>query len=284
MNELYQNIGISKQGVHAYAQRQKVLDNQLENLVLRVDKLRKQHPGCGVESMYYKLEPDFIGRDKFIDVFMKLGYRIKRKRNYYRTTYSSNHYYPNLIEGMKINAPSTVWQSDITYIKVGDRFYYAVFIIDVYTRKIVGHKVSDHMRATANIEALQLALKSHEAPQVHHSDRGSQYTYSDYVSTLKKLGTKISMGLCAQDNAYAERINRTVKEEFIDYWKPRNYIHLVRSVSKAVNYYNQERNHSNLNRQSPNEFIAHWNKLNDDDRPILTIFDNNYLFKPVNLI
>lgn len=284
MNSLYQTIGISKQGVHACAKRQKAFENQIASLMLEAERLREEHPGCGVESMYYKLEPNFIGRDRFIDIFMELGFRVKRKINYHRTTYSSKFYYPNLIEGMEINAPSKIWQSDITYIRVGSRFYYAVFIIDVYTRKIVGHKISDHMRATANIEALHMALEGHEAPQVHHSDRGGQYIASDYINLLKQSGTRISMGLCAQDNAYAERINRTIKEEFIDHWKPKNYKQLVKVVDKAVEYYNEHRNHKNLQRLSPNKFIELWDNLSEKDKPILTIFDNNYLFKPVNLI
>ena len=90
-----------------------------------------------------------------------------------------------------------------------------MFIIDVYTKKIVGYAVSDHMRATANVKALQMALNTHITPEFHHSDRGSQYNYGEYVTILKRAGTKISMALKAQDNAYAERINRTIKDEYL---------------------------------------------------------------------
>ena len=60
---------------------------------------------------------------------------------------------------MQVNRPSMIWQSDITYIPIGDKHYYAVFIIDVYSKKIVGYKVSDNMRAQANMDALHMALK-----------------------------------------------------------------------------------------------------------------------------
>ena len=109
---------MTKQSVHQYAYRQVVFDKQVSDLIQQVDKLRKEHPGCGVEKMYDILKPSFIGRDRFIEVFMQLGYRIKRKRNYMRTTYASNRFYPNLIKGLSIDSPSTVWQSDITYIRV----------------------------------------------------------------------------------------------------------------------------------------------------------------------
>ncbi|MEL7006951.1 MAG: DDE-type integrase/transposase/recombinase, partial [Bacteroidota bacterium] len=185
--------------------------------------LRKEHPGCGVEKMYYALKPDFIGRDRFIDTFMAMGYRIVKHKNYRRTTRAGSMYYPNLIQGLQVRAPSTVWQSDITYIRIGERYHYAVFIIDVYTKKIVGYQVSDHMRAKANMLALKKALKGNRPPVIHHSDRGSQYTYKGYINLLTSKECRISMAESAQNNAYAERINRTIKEEYLKSWKPVSY-------------------------------------------------------------
>lgn len=274
MNQLYNTIGISKQAIHQYAKRQVVFDQQLEQLMLEADELRMEHPGCGVEKMYITLKPDFIGRDRFIDTFMDLGYRIRRKKNYRRTTFASNIYYPNLIKGMPVRSPSTVWQSDITYIDVDDKYYYAVFILDVYTRKIVGYQVSDHMRATANIKALTMALKDHQAPTIHHSDRGSQYSYKDYISLLKLNGCSISMGLTAQDNAYAERINRTIKEEYLNYWKPQNFLQLRRYVKRAVENYNNKRIHKSLGYLTPLQFELNWPLLKIKNRPLMTIFNN----------
>ena len=195
MNLLYETIGISKQAVHQYFKRQAVFDKKISQLIIEADELRSEHPGCGVEKMYFTLRPRFIGRDRFIDLFMEIGYRIKRNKNYRRTTYSSNIYYPNLIKGMIINSPSTIWQSDITYIEVKGKFYYAVFIIDVYTRIIVGYQVSDNMRATANIKALKMALKEHAPPRIHHSDRGSQYIYGKYIELLKDNNCWLSSNL-----------------------------------------------------------------------------------------
>ena len=191
MNRLYDVIGISKQAVHQYAHRQALFDQHMEQLVMESDELRKDHPGCGVEKMYYTLRPDFLGRDRFVDTFMDLGFRVRRNKNYRRTTISSKDYYPNLIKGLAVTCPGTVWQSDITYIQVKDKFYYAVFIIDVYSKKIVGYQVSNHMRATANVKALQMALKIYQAPKIHHSDRGSQYTYTEYIELLSQHGCSI---------------------------------------------------------------------------------------------
>ena len=274
MNKLYKTIGVSKQAVYQYAKRQHIFDNKLSNLMTEAEELRDEHPGCGVEKMYDALKPDFIGRDRFVDTMMELGFRVKRKKNYKRTTIASKIYYPNLIKGMEVNRPSQIWQSDITYIPVGGKHYYAVFIIDVYTKKIVGYQVSDHMRATANVKALQMALNKHPPPKIHHSDRGGQYIYKDYISLLKKQGSQISMALSAQDNAYAERINRTIKEEYIDHWKPKTFSELKRFVKRAVIQYNNIRPHNNLEKRSPIEFENLWSTMKDNNKPKLTIFNN----------
>lgn len=279
MNELYNTIGISKQAVIQYQKRQLIFDDKILILLKEAEILRKEHPGCGVEKMYNTLKPDFIGRDRFIDLFMDLGFRLKKKRNYRRTTYASSIYYPNLIKGMKVFAPSMVWQSDITYIYVDERFYYAVFIIDVYTKKIVGYQVSNHMRATANVKALKMALGSNRAPIIHHSDRGGQYIYKEYIRVLNDNKSQISMALSAQDNAYAERINRTIKEEYLDYWKPNSFDQLKRQVNKAVNHYNTKRPHNNIGKLSPVEFEKKWFKKQLEVNNVLTIFDNEKLIK-----
>jgi putative transposase len=275
MNELYRAVEISKQAVSQYARRQAVFDEKTRSLLAEAEVLRAEHPGCGVEKMYYTLAPEFIGRDRFVELFMRLGFRLKRGKNYRRTTYAGPLYFSNLIQGMVINGPCQVWQSDITYIQVGQRFYYAVFIVDVYTRLIVGYQVSDNMRATANLKALEMALKDHGPPLIHHSDRGSQYSCKSYTDLLKANGCRISMALSAQDNAYAERINRTIKEEYLDYWKPHDYTQLKKCVLKAVRNYNMKRLHKNIGRVSP-EYVRNKYYENDcNNLNTFTIFDNN---------
>jgi len=274
MNALYKTIGVSKQAVHQYASRQATFDKKIANLVLEADQLRDEHPGCGVEKMYDTLRPDFIGRDRFVSIFMELGYRLKRKKNFKRTTYSSSIYYPNLIKGMEVKAASVIWQSDITYIRVGEKFFYAVFIIDVYTKKIVGYQVSNHMRASANVKALQMALKHHKAPMIHHSDRGSQYIYDEYIDLLTGIGCQISMAKTAQDNAYAERINRTIKNDYIEYWNPKDFEQLKRMVTKAVNQYNNDRPHDNIGKLSPVRFEKRLLEEITFQPKSITIFNN----------
>lgn len=259
------------------------MTTRVNDLIDAAHHLRKAHPGCGVEKMYYTLKPCFVGRDKFIDILMDAGFRLKWPPNYRRTTYAGKTVYPNLIKGLKISSPGSVWQSDITYIPIADRFYYAVFIIDVYSKKIVGHKVSDSMRAMANFEALSMALRRHKPPTIHHSDRGSQYGSLEYTGKLKQTGCRISMGKIPQENAYAERINGTIKNEYLNHKCPKTLEQLKLFVKKAVHHYNHDRLHNHLNRLTPVEFENKWFNDPNFSKPTITIFDDNSIKKPVNL-
>lgn len=274
MNQLYKYVGITRQAIHQYCKRQDAFDNKVLCLLSEVEELRKEHPGCGLEKIYYSLNPDFIGRDRFLHLFMELGFRLKKRINYKRTTYSVSSKYKNLIKGLSVTAPSVVWQSDITYYDVNNKFYYVVFIIDVYTKIIVGYNVSDNMRATANVKALEMALLNYKAPLIHHSDRGGQYIYNEYINLLTDNNCKISMCKSSQDNAYAERINRTIKEEYLDHWGPKDFKQLKNQTKRAVDHYNNKRIHNSLDRMQPKAFIQYWQKQKKQNRKTVNIFNN----------
>ena len=281
---MYRVIGISKQAVSQQLRRQQLFDARVYELIAEAESLRQLHPGCGVEKMYYALKPDFIGRDKFIEIMMDVGFRLKPQRNYRRTTYAGKIRYPNLIKGMKVAAPSMVWQSDITYIAIGNQFYYVVFIIDVYSKTIVGYQLSKTMHTQANIKALTKALNKYSPPLIHHSDRGSQYGCKQYVGILKQQNMKISMGLKAQENAYAERINRTIKEEYLQHWGAKTFDQLKTHLDKAVFNYNNLRPHRHLNKLTPKTFEEKWHNDPAFKKPQILIFDDKQSLKPVNSI
>lgn len=252
-------------------------------MIVQVDTIRVDHPGCGVEKMYDTLRPSLLGRDKFCEIFMGLGYGIRRIRNYHRTTIPTHIKYPNLIEGMIVSRPYQVLQSDITYYEIDGNHFYIVFIIDVYTKEILGHCTSNHMRTEANLKAMRMALKKMDVDlsnTIHHSDRGAQYASKKYVKLLQENNIKVSMGLKAQDNAYAERINGTIKNEYLKRWcvTERN---LENKVNKAVKNYNERRKHMSFkNRFSPLEFKNTLLDLNTQKRPKVIIYaEENYKIK-----
>lgn len=259
LNQLYNVIKISKQAVHQYEKNQIDFDVKLDELIAQVDVLRGEHPGCGIEKMYQTLQPDFMGRDKFIDMMLDLGYRVRKTKNYIRTTFSASYRYPNLIEGAVINNINRIWQTDITYISIGNQFYYLIFIIDVYSRRILGFSVADHMRAEANLHALNQSLRQRKQHSllflVHHSDRGTQYTSIAYTTLLLDNHIKISMGLTAMENAFAERVNGIIKNEYLKLWNITTFGELQTKLKQAVEHYNNKRIHNSLpNRMTPSQF------------------------------
>lgn len=255
-----------------------MFDRELADLVTQADALKAEHPGCGVEKMYYTLNPRTMGRDKFCEIFMSLGYGVVQVKNHRKTTVAGHINYPNLIEGMVVTRPHQVVQSDITYFDLQGTFYYIVFIVDVYTKVILGHHVSSNMRTESNLKALRMALKRMKfksAGSVHHSDRGGQYGSRQYRKELESNGIRISMGLKATDNAYAERVNGVIKNEYLHRWVIRDEKDLIHKTRKAVNHYNNERKHRGLKmKHTPSEIENTWLTLNQQERPIEVIHSN----------
>jgi len=274
-------LGISKQAVYQYFNRKDKFYAKVEELIVLVDELRSEHPGCGLEKMYYTLRPDFMGRDRFIEVFTGLGYGVKKIKNYIKTTIPTHLTYPNLIEGMRIIRPNQVWQTDITYFYLNGDFYYIVFIIDVYTRQIIGYHVSYNMRVESNIKALKMALKQGNKKKslyglIHHSDRGSQYGAKVYLNLLKRYGISVSMGLKGQENAYAERVNGIIKNEYLKRWDIKSYADLKQKLKQAVDHYNEKRIHYSLpDKLTPNKFERLLKTLYSMERPAVNIYSEN---------
>jgi transposase InsO family protein len=284
MQSVLEVAQVSRQAVHKHCRAQMVFDEKLSGLITEVDILREEHPGCGVEKMYYTLRPDWLGRDKFISIFMELGYRLKTKKNYQKTTIPVHSKYKNLIQGMMVQDRNIVWQTDITYFLIGDRYYYLVFIIDVYTKVILGFQANDHLRAEANLAALKMAINNSNGNLnwlIHHSDKGGQYIDKNYIALLERYRISISMGASAQDNAYAERINGTIKNEYLNRWQPRNLKELKSMLKRAVSHYNNKRIHNELpGKTTPVQFEKSLLDLTSQKRPTVIIYaEGNYKIK-----
>ena len=284
MKQVYAIAGVSKQAHHQYQLGERNKEVLVRSLIPKVDLVRRDHPGCGLEKLYWILKPEDLGRDKFISTFQELGYGVKKLKNYHRTTIPTHIKFPNLITGMLLDGINQLWQSDITYMYVAGRHYYLTFIIDAYSKVIKGYKVSDHMRAEANIDALKMAFKCNAKPVeglIHHSDRGSQFVDKEYQRLLIENGINVSMGMQAQDNAYAERINGTIKNEYLKYRTIKDYAGLKKLVKKEVEHYNEKRPHNHLpNRVSPKQFEKELIYLSDQDRPTVIVYsEGNYKIK-----
>jgi putative transposase len=222
-------------------------------------------------------EPGF-GRDKLEAVLLSGGFRIVYPPNYTKTTHSVRwSRFKNRIEGLTIRAINRVVQTDITYLWVKDRFYYLVFIIDVYSRLIVGYHASCGLEAEANVKALQMmiALRGKENIKglIHHSDKGSQYNSLIYLEFLANHNIRVSMCKEAWENAYGERINRTIKDEYLKHRTIDNLRTLRIEMDRAVRLYNEDRPHWSLSHQlSPAAYEKYVEKLSKRKRPKMKIY------------
>lgn len=258
-------FGLSRQSYYKREELKKAEKEESEKVIEMVKRIRKRMPRIGTRKLYHLLRGEFeakgikIGRDKLFKTLRNNQLLVTRRRRYIQTT-NSKHWlkkYPNLIRGVKIDQPERLWVSDITYIKTDDGFCYLTMITDAYSRKIVGYNTSKSLGAEGTIEALKMAIKNRQGKGelIHHSDRGLQYCSKEYVEILEKHQIRISMteGSDPYENALAERMNRTIKEEFLVVEKFRDYQLLQKTVAESIDIYNMERPHLSCGMQNPAE-------------------------------
>ena len=201
-----------------------------------------------------------MGRDGLYKLLRKNELLIVPRRKYVRTTQSWHRFkkWPDLLQNFQPDGPGQVWVSDITFLRTQSGFIYLSLVTDAYSRVIVGYHLSQHLKASGCIAALNKALKRRQNPftaLIHHSDRGIQYCCDDYVQILQTHGINISMTQSGSpyDNAIAERINGILKQEFGLEKTFRSYNEAVEPVAKAIYFYNHIRPHFSCNLQTPEQ-------------------------------
>lgn len=156
-------------------------------------------------------------------------------------------------------APNRLWVADITYAKSWEGWLYLAFVLDAYSRKVVGWSMANHLRTELVLDALNMAIHNRRpaAGLVHHSDRGSQYTSVEFGGRLKETGLLPSMGSVADayDNALAESFVSTLKRELLHRhsWPSREGVRV--GIFEYIEcFYNPRRRHSSLGQVSPTEY------------------------------
>ena len=164
--------------------------------------------------------------------------------------------FPYLLRNLAITRSNQVWQIDITYIPMEKGFMYLVAIIDVYSRYIVNWSVSNNMDADWVSECMEQAFKEHGRPEIVNTDQGSQFTSPKFTQlVLADKQTRLSMDGKgrATDKAFIERFWRTIKYEKIYLNPASNGIELYTNIRDYVQYYNNNRRHSMINKQRPKD-------------------------------
>jgi len=192
----------------------------------------------------------------------ELGINGAPPRSSPRTTNSRHGLprFPNLVQGLEITRPDQVWVADITYIRLRRDFVYLAVLMDVFTRALRGWHLGRDLDQNLTLAALERALAV-AVPAIHHSDQGVQYAATAYVQRLQGLGARLSMAAVgqAQENGFAERLIRTIKEEEVYLADYQDFADARRQMTRFLDdVYNVKRIHSALAYRTPKEFEEQW--------------------------
>lgn len=226
-----------------------------EQIMARLDYWHTQLPGIGQRKLVKKLRDEGyeVGRKLVRRYMQEMGIRtIYPKENLSKRNFKEA-IVPYLLKNVDVQFPNQVWSIDITYIKMNHGHMYLTAIIDWYSRKLVGWKLSDTLDTTPVLEAVKEAVERFGTPGILNSDQGSQFTSTEYKNLLKQLRIRQSMDGKSRwaDNIMIERWFRTLKTELIyinEFYSPK---HLCASIREYILSYNQHRPHEALEYQSP---------------------------------
>lgn len=236
-----------------------------EAVKVLIDRERKVLPRLGTRKLYHLIGPLLkqqgikMGRDGLFNLIRDYGLQVKPRKRYVQTTMSKHwmRKWPNMVKGMVATRPDEIWVSDITYLKTEEGTMYLNLVTDAFSRKIVGHALADNMETESMIPALDSALKQRQQPElatIHHSDRGVQYCSKEYVqrTTFNNVLLSMTENGDPYENALAERMNRTLKEEFgMDRTlKSKSQVKIL--VEESISLYNNKRPHLALKMNTPN--------------------------------
>ncbi len=265
-------LGVSKQAYYKRNENHVLERAAREALALQcIRDIRMKDPGMGGNKLWYMYRKRFegnnpMGRDSFARLIDRYGLKVRQRVRKPRTT-DSRHglpVYPNLTKRLIPELPNQLWVSDITYIPIWidnsrNVFCYLSLILDAYTEEIIGWSVGMTLEKVYPLQALSMAMErlkgipKRRMNLIHHSDRGSQYASLEYVRKLQKRGIRISMTESGdpKDNAKAERINNTIKNELLRGVRFCSLNDVMVTLKEKIDFYNNERPHMSLDMMTP---------------------------------
>ena len=227
-------------------------------------KVAGEWPTYGYRRLTKQLQREgHVVNSKLVRRLMhELGIVGKAPERKPRTTDSGHAFprYPNLVEGLEVTRPDEVWVADITYIRLRKEFVYLAVLMDVHTRCIRGWHLGRGLDQELTLVALRRALEG-GCPEIHHSDQGVQYAATAYVELLTSREVQVSMASVGEpeENGYAERLMRTIKEEEVDLSEYEDFGDALRGLGRFLDeVYNRKRIHSSLGYLTPAEYESLW--------------------------
>ena len=227
-----------------------------------IEDLAGQYPTYGTRRITHQLRRApyriYVNRKRVRRVMAEQKLLRPQKQRKKRTTDSQHPYprYQNLVKDLEISFPDQVWVSDVTYIRLQHDFVYLAIIMDVFTRALRGWCLSRTLDQQLTLTALQASLMKNK-PDIHHSDQGVQYAAHAYIDLLKLHDIRISMAAVgkAEENGYAERVIRTIKEEEVDLSEYFSFSDAAQQIGHFIEVvYMTKRIHSSLGYLTPAEF------------------------------
>lgn len=262
---LCRRVGMSKQNYYKRRSKRQRAEVDKDLILALVGRERQVQPRVGGRKLLCLLSEELeihdvsIGRDRFFELLRDNDLLVPRKRGQPRTT-NSRHSLPvvgNLIADLELSSPHEVWVSDLTYIRTSEGFMFGAIIMDLYSRKLVGCHIGDSLETIGCLEALDEALRGLPSGKhpIHHSDRGCQYCSHAYMDRLKDRGLSVSMTevLHCYENAAAERVIGTLKQEYELDREFRTKTQACGAFEQAVYLYNNRRPHQSLAYATPAE-------------------------------
>lgn len=264
-------LRLSRSGYYAWLKRKpsrrQSSDQKLLPMIIQVHEQSRCSYGSPRVSQELQRRKHPCGRHRVARLMRRNGLRGLQKRSFRPRTTDSNHglaIAPNRLKQQpQPAAPDRTWVADITYIPmVQGRWLYLAVVMDLYSRRIVGWAVADHLKSSLAQRALSRALQTRRPCRglVHHSDRGIQYASHEYRRLLESnqlLSSMSAQGNC-YDNAAMESFFSTLKTELLHRHNWHSYSEVKLAIFDYIEtFYNRRRLHSALNYQSPAEFEAH---------------------------
>ena len=271
VNRLCALAGVTRQAFYKRDEDALLARLAVEQFVVQyVLEVRVKDPKIGMDKLWRMYSGRFpeeyrVGRDVFRSILHERGLNLRRRPRATRTTDSRHNLptYPNLVKSVIPMRPNHIWVSDI--------------VMDAYSKRILGWHVAPTLEAAYSIKALEMAIKT--LPEgfgdtlIHHSDRGTQYASAGYIKVLNasRIIPSMTEDGNPKDNAMAERINSTVKNELLHGKTFANIRQVSDAVRKAVKFYNEERPHSSIDMLTPDQahrtegkLKKHWHSYRDD--------------------
>jgi putative transposase len=269
VKRMCQMLKVSRSGYYAWRRRPpSARHQQQEKLLEKISAVHEQSRRLyGSPRVHRQLisQGEKVCENTVATLMKARKIRSEIKKRFKVRTTDSNHAHPvaaNVLDRQfQQSKPNTAWASDITYIPTDQGWLYLAAVIDLYSRKIVGWAMADHLKSELALGALNMAItrRKPDGELLHHSDRGVQYACNDYRSRLDEKSMVCSMsrsGNC-YDNAVMESFFGTLKGELVHQQKYATHEQARSSIFEYIEvYYNRNRIHSSLGYKSPEQFEA----------------------------